>query len=364
MENWVGRERETNELYDMVGHSLPGGGGVLVLGVGGSGKTVLARKIAERFAQNAKRPATWIDARSPEAASIFSSELTRAPLGHLVIVDGLDEAPDYGRPLTHVINDGLRQKEYLHVLATAPVDPGLHSFSRYALGPMFDSDLQDLVKNLTGLKEVPPPELLHFIDGHPLAASLVAALVRERKVDYSSVLGLLRDFQRPGLLDATGRPISSRNIEHQPLIADVRDANSHLLQRLRARPEFVYQLSPRQFEEISAEIFARLGYSVELTPRSKDGGVDILLAQKTDVGSFLYFVECKLYAADRPVGIELVNALVGVVERGKATAGLLMTTSRFTSGAKAVEKELSARLSLKDYGDFKAYLEKAVPIRS
>lgn len=81
------------------------------------------------------------------------------------------------------------------------------------------------------------------------------------------------------------------------------------------------------------------------------------------MGSFLYFVECKQYAADRPVGIGLVNALVGVVERGKATAGLLMTTSRFTSGARAVERELSARLSLKDYGNFKAYLEKVVPYR-
>jgi restriction system protein len=174
---------------------------------------------------------------------------------------------------------------------------------------------------------------------------------------------LLRDFRRPGLLDARGRLISAGSGDHLRLVTDVRDANAHLLERLRVQPELVYQISSRQFEEITAEIFTRLGYAVELTPRSKDGGVDIFLAQKTDLGSFLYFVECKQYAPNRPVGIGLVNALVGVVERGRATAGLMITTSRFTSPARAVEKQLSARLSLKDYGDFKAYLEKAVPVR-
>lgn len=283
MANWIGRQREANEVYSTLAN-LAGGGGVLISGVGGSGKTTLARQISERFAVNAKKPATWIDARSPDAFAVFAGELTDAAQGHLVIVDGLDETPDHGRHLALQMRRGLQEREYLHVLATARLNPGLNDFRQFELGPMADDDLQNLLKNLSGSSDIPPQELLQLLDGHPLAATLIGNMVRERGTDYRSILPLFRNYRRPGLLDAAGRPISPSDMHRGRLVTDVRDANSRLLADIKARPELVYAITPRQFEEVSAEIFLRLGYSVELTPRSKDGGVDIFSRPKDGRG--------------------------------------------------------------------------------
>ena len=72
-------------------------------------------------------------------------------------------------------------------------------------------------------------------------------------------------------------------------------------------PMSMYELSPREFEKIIAELFKKLGYEVELTKQTRDGGVDIYIAEKTDLGKFLFLVECKHYAPNRPVGIEVIR---------------------------------------------------------
>lgn len=118
-------------------------------------------------------------------------------------------------------------------------------------------------------------------------------------------------------------------------------------------------ISPRRFEEAAAKLFGQLGYKVELTPASKDGGKDLYIAKKDDLGSFLYYVECKRYAPDRSVGVGLVRSLYGVVEEGRATAGLLLTTSQFTANARSFQNKLEHRLTLSDYTDFKAWLRRA-----
>ncbi|GAH44709.1 unnamed protein product, partial [marine sediment metagenome] len=87
-------------------------------------------------------------------------------------------------------------------------------------------------------------------------------------------------------------------------------------------------------------------YSILLT---KDGGKDICAASKNTLGSFLYIVQCKKYAPNRPVGVELVRELYGIVQVEKATAGIIATTSYFTKGAKALQNQLLYQISLKDY---------------
>ncbi len=78
----------------------------------------------------------------------------------------------------------------------------------------------------------------------------------------------------------------------------------------------------------------RLGYEVSVTPQSRDGGKDLYAAMKSSLGSFLYVVECKLFAPNRPVGVQIVRNLYGMVEAERATAGIVVSTSSFseTSG--------------------------------
>jgi restriction system protein len=56
------------------------------------------------------------------------------------------------------------------------------------------------------------------------------------------------------------------------------------------------------------------------------------------------------------VGVEIVRQLYGVVEAEKATAGVIVTTSSFTRGAKSFALQHSHRMTLHDYGGIRALL--------
>ena len=53
------------------------------------------------------------------------------------------------------------------------------------------------------------------------------------------------------------------------------------MERLGANPELLKDLSRRLFEEVIAEVFHALGYEVELTKRTRDGGNDIIAIRTT-----------------------------------------------------------------------------------
>lgn len=107
-----------------------------------------------------------------------------------------------------------------------------------------------------------------------------------------------------------------------------------VLKYLSENPEAFYQLTDRDFEIVMAEIYNKLGYKVELTKKTRDGGKDIIIRKPETLGDFLYYVECKKYAAKRHIGVGLVKNLVGTVEADRVNGGILATTSYFTSDAR------------------------------
>jgi division/cell wall cluster transcriptional repressor MraZ len=107
-------------------------------------------------------------------------------------------------------------------------------------------------------------------------------------------------------------------------------------------------ISPRDFEIMVAEILSKMGYDIELTQATSDGGVDIYAAKNSEMGNFLYLVECKHYQKQH-VGVEILRTLYGVVEDKKATAGLLVTSSYFSQPAIDFSQRNEHRLKLADY---------------
>jgi len=124
-----------------------------------------------------------------------------------------------------------------------------------------------------------------------------------------------------------------------------------LLARLKEHPRDLFELRSREFEELIAELLAREGYSVHLTPWTRDGGRDVLATHGSLGLEHLYLVECKRWSPARLVGVEIVRALYGVVEFERATAGMLVTTSGFTNGALELARRSKHRLALNDYDD-------------
>jgi restriction system protein len=122
-------------------------------------------------------------------------------------------------------------------------------------------------------------------------------------------------------------------------------------------PELLHSLPPRKFEELVATIFRNNGFNVELTPETRDGGIDIVAVQKDGFGgSILNLVECKRYLPENKVGIGVVQRMFGVVEQHRATQGIIVTTSSFSRDAQTCAQSSQYRLGLKGYTDLSKWL--------
>jgi hypothetical protein len=85
-------------------------------------------------------------------------------------------------------------------------------------------------------------------------------------------------------------------------------------------------LTGRAFEHELAKLFSRVGYTVEVTKYSRDGGIDIYL-QHSGKSTI---VQCKRYSS--AVGVATVRELYGVLQSVDADAAILASTGGFTKG--------------------------------
>jgi len=129
-----------------------------------------------------------------------------------------------------------------------------------------------------------------------------------------------------------------------------------IIEKLATKPELLYSISARQFEELIAELFRREGYSVSLTSVSRDGGKDILISTNTSAGDHLYLVECKRYSPQNPVGVSIIREMYGTLSQSNATAGIVVTTSYFTKDALAFRESIKWKMGLRDFDDLSAWL--------
>ena len=118
------------------------------------------------------------------------------------------------------------------------------------------------------------------------------------------------------------------------------------------------KLGSRQFEELIAELLKDMGWDVELTKATRDGGKDILAYINTDVGKFLCLVEAKRYRSDRKIGVELVRSLYGTLCDYQANSAMMVTTSGFSEDARQLQKKHEFQLSLRDYTDVVGWIMK------
>jgi restriction system protein len=103
---------------------------------------------------------------------------------------------------------------------------------------------------------------------------------------------------------------------------------------LAANFEEIDRIHWRQFEALTAEYFAREGWSVLLGPGRNDGGVDIRLwpddSQQSSAPATV-LVQCK--REKRNIQKTVLKALWADVVHEKAESGLIVTTSSFSPGA-------------------------------
>lgn len=198
-------------------------------------------------------------------------------------------------------------------------------------------------------------------EGHPAMLSLAASSVRDGFRSMRDLLQQLEPFEEPGILDPNGFPLTPEVSLPEPIIHVCTHLEAKLFDAVSRNPDLMYTISPRNFELLVAELLHRLGYEIEVTPPSKDGGVDIYAAKSSELGHFMLLVECKRYARSKPVKVDVVRALHGNVHAKRATSGVVVTTSTFTRGARDFQRELRHQLELRDYLNLRDWLSKVRP---
>ncbi len=96
----------------------------------------------------------------------------------------------------------------------------------------------------------------------------------------------------------------------------------------------------REFEYYCADVFRAHGYSVEVTPASGDGGVDLRMERD----GIRTIVECKCFRPNSKVGRPVIQKLVGANQVERAHHTMVVTTARFSDEAVEYARQVGTQL--------------------
>lgn len=349
---FIGRDREMEWLFDRFrGRGQP----TVITGVGGVGKTTLLRQFIGSV-RTGLPPLLWTPRYHPDEAMVEIGaridELYRER--NVPEIIAIDEA-DALRPveLNEIASRILNFKAVRMLIFVGRYLPEIARAKVMRLEPLSVTNAVEMLRAQLGT-EFERTELVEMIEragGLPLALHLLASQIRGR--EPHDIARLLR-----GDIYKLNRQII---VPERTLITEVKPrimmVNEALVERLRLHPQAMYDLPPRKFEELIAELLNDLGYEVELTPATGDGGKDILAYMTTPHGRVLCLVEAKRYKRDHRVGVELVRQLYGTLADSEATSAMLVTTSSFMPGARSFQQRHRYRLDLRDYGNIVEWIE-------
>lgn len=159
-------------------------------------------------------------------------------------------------------------------------------------------------------------------------------------------------------IDKIENEIYSSNLFDNKSTRVITDIDTEVKQYFKKYPAKLYDIQPRKFEELIASIMKDMGFEVELTKATRDGGRDIIASIKNSLTDMLCYIECKRYAADNKIDVGIVRGVIGVHHLRKPAKSIIVTTSFFTKDAVEEAKIIENQIDLKDFNDLKEWLEK------
>jgi restriction system protein len=342
---------------------------LVVEGAPGTGKSTILEMFARSVYDASRKGVRIYFSRGvPETDAVLNLCWLGEEHGQRVLVV-CDDVDDDGGPDSGALRRLV--KEWASVgagvlIASRPVEDRHwpESWQRLHLPPAMDvAESVRLLKLQSGMSSLAVDRLARAAAGSPLLLRLLGELAMTEPVE--SILGRL-DIERlqtvfpsDGSLALEG-PGDPQSLEHEVDIR-LRAVNDALIALLARQPELMYQIRPRQFEELMAELYSRQGFEVELTQQTQDGGVDLYVVSYGPAGKAVTLVDVKRYRPTHPVGVALVRQMYGVVEAQRATAGVIATTSFFTSPARHFQETVPYRMALVDYRDLRRMLQYPKP---
>ncbi|MBD1864234.1 MULTISPECIES: restriction endonuclease [Trichocoleus] len=108
-------------------------------------------------------------------------------------------------------------------------------------------------------------------------------------------------------------------------------------------PRCLDELEWRDLERLLSEVFDAIGFSVELTPGSKDGGKDLILQCEVDGNHCTYIVEVKHWRSGSRVGKDATRDFLNVIVHEGHNGGLYLSTYGYTNTAFESLSEIERR---------------------
>jgi restriction system protein len=113
-------------------------------------------------------------------------------------------------------------------------------------------------------------------------------------------------------------------------------APNHLLlaEKLLKEGRLLSEMGWREFEKLIGDLLEMEGWKVTVMQGSKDGGIDILSERQDKyLGTLRAIWQAKKYGEGKKVTLSHLRELSAVVEKDRATKGIIVTTSSLTRGA-------------------------------
>lgn len=106
-----------------------------------------------------------------------------------------------------------------------------------------------------------------------------------------------------------------------------------LVKIILGNPEELEKIEWRQMERLIADILDEIGYKVELTSGSNDGGKDIIFRCKNTHNNKSYIIEIKHWASRQKVGYSYIRKFLNVIINEEREKGLFLSTYGFCDNA-------------------------------
>lgn len=127
------------------------------------------------------------------------------------------------------------------------------------------------------------------------------------------------------------------------------------------RKKIIETIDPFKFEELVAELLIDKGFDIYLTPKTRDGGKDIIAAYTFDKEPVIMMVECKRRPIDLTIGPIELRALVGQfyyeqLENSRINYAMLVTSAGKFGNTSLTMSEKLKDVSIIDFEKLNSWL--------